>query len=332
MKKASCFSLVVIVLLVLCNSIFADPDRLNSNLSRIPPNPVFCVSYDLLAFGDVAEYETYMRKALIMPEFVTYEMLRELGNFDGAYASDTRWRNIKTFKITDCYYSFESGISLNVYVKPIEAEARKSQNNCTQIYHYTEDLRQSASDGYCILQLKGVQYRYINGELSSIQWETPSNVFKLGIDEADKVGREAGTLMSYILYSRTSVLAITALSTTIELCLLFQKVRCVAWIVAIPWFLFAMLQLFDLPPVLSKKVRRMEDAQQRRGYRRRSGIVKLVVAAVFAGTTLMGLREPLAMLICTVLAIVLLVLAVKQQAWLDTKYLPQPADIQSEPL
>ena len=86
----------------------------------------------------------------------------------------------------------------------------------------------------------------------------------------------------------------------------------------------------NIPPVRSKKLKGIEDTQLQRKYRRGCGITKLIVAAVFAGITLMGLREPVAMLIFTVLGIALLVLAVKQQRWLDSKYLSPTTDIQSE--
>lgn len=341
MKKAICLSLVATLLLLVCVYTSFYTDRENKNRNYVPPNPTFCVLYEMLGFTDSAEYQEYMRHAPIMPAFVTYEMLGALGDVQYALVLEEYW-NRKNFKITDCYYSFReddkegTDYSISAYVKPLLEDYKDEASfhidePYRQIYHYTEDLRKSESDGYCVLELKDVQYRYIDGELRSIQWETPSNVFKLSIDEADKVGREAGTLLSYMLYSRTSVLAITALSTTIELCLLFQKLRCVTWIVAIPWFLLGMLQLLNIPPVRSKKVKRIEDIQLQRKYRRGCGITKLIVAAVFAGITLMGLREPIAMLICTVLAVALLVLAVKQQRWLDKKYLPQAAAVQSEP-
>ena len=342
MKKAICLSLVVTLLLLAFGCIYAYNDRSGQRLSHAnDSNPIFSYTPEWLGFLNDEEYETYMRSAPIMPAFVTYEMLRELGDVSYAVAFDESALRKKNYRITDCYYSFRNDdkegtdYGLDTYAKPLledykDAASFHIDEPYQQIYHYTEDLRKSESDGYRVLELKGVQYRYIDGELNTIQWETPSHVFQLHFNEPDKVGREEGTLLSYMLRSRTSVLAITALSTTIGLCLLFQSLRCVTWIVAIPWFLLGILQVLNIPPVRSKKLKGIEDTQLQRKYRRGCGITKLIVAAVFAGITLMGLREPIAMLIFTVLGIALLVLAVKQQRWLDGKYLPQTANIQSE--
>lgn len=344
MKKAICLSLVATLLLLVFGCGYAYIDRSGQKLSHAnDSNPIFSYTPEWLGFTDIEEYETYMKTAPIMPAFVTYEMLRELGDVSYAVTLDESALRKKNYRITDCYYSFRNDdkegtdYGIHTYAKPLledykDAASFHIDEPYQQIYRYTEDLRRSESDGYRVLELKGVQYRYINGELRSIQWEAPSHVYVLSIDEPDKVGLDDGTMMHYILYAPTTVLAITALSTTIELCLLFQKFRCATWIVAIPWFLLGVLQLLNIPPVRSKRIKGIEDTQLQRKYRRGCGIIKLIVAAVFAGITLMGLREPIAMLIFTVLGIALLVLAVKQQRWLDGKYLPQTAGIQSEAL
>lgn len=219
MKKAICLSLAATLLLLVFGCVYAYKEKADTKCYHITHlYPGWFISYEFLGLNNGEEYEAYMRSAPIMPAFVTHEMLGALGKVQYSVTTDERWSIIKNYRITDHNYWFyedgkaETDYSLNVYVKPV-LECVKDNTTIRigepyqQIYHYTEDLRKSESDGYRVLELKGVQYRYIDGELNTIQWETPSHVFQLRFDEPDKVGRESGTLMSYILYSRTSVLA-----------------------------------------------------------------------------------------------------------------------------
>lgn len=128
----------------------------------------------LLSLWTQWEYRIFLATAELPEDFVTYDMLKPIGQFKG-------YVNLGEADYSQSYYSFadENGVELALYIKPLEeAEGYDAAENPPD----PRDLRTLPEEGIREYYCGALRYRYLEGKLLTIRWVFGDKEFVLYMD------------------------------------------------------------------------------------------------------------------------------------------------------
>lgn len=142
----------------------------NSEVSREDP-----MGEHALYYYDYAEYLHFLDTAKLPEDFVSYEEISMLGEFDGFVCLD----GTKVEKGSSLFYSFKTddGWECNVYVYHEERESLLSP--LLEEVLNKEDLRTLREERKGYFMIDGMTYGYAKGKLISVKWEDEGIIFVL---------------------------------------------------------------------------------------------------------------------------------------------------------
>jgi len=203
------------------------------------------ITYRDIHFSVLEEYEEQLQKEGELPAFITYDMLREIGEFKSfvclSAASFAESQNYCYFLIDDCDYE----LMLSIYNRPkkevIIKELPKTKNVANE-----SDLRTSGKQGSCRFELGAITYRYAkDGRLSTIRWVTQTHIILLTVSDSSKdfadYDLEADTFVSKLLNAHTAKKTVKEFNKSIRDSLPKKygwNQCCVYWL---PWILVAVV-------------------------------------------------------------------------------------------
>lgn len=152
-------------------SLSSSCESTDSEVSREDP----VVEHAQLYYYDYAEYLHFLDTAKLPEDFVSYEEISMLGEFDGFVCLD----GTKVEKGSSLFYSFKTddGWECNVYVYHEERENLLSP--LLEEVLNKEDLRTLREERKGYFMIDGMTYGYTKGKLNSVKWEDEGIIFVL---------------------------------------------------------------------------------------------------------------------------------------------------------
>ena len=282
---------------------------------------VYCVSPNFLGVESLREYKLALRLLKKDKDFIEYDALQQIGGFS-YFVYNSNWPD---GEFGSYMYEFDNGSRLAIYAKLREAGNQESyqemqpENLMDMRFCYAEEPSQIMLDGIC--------YCYTDGKLSEIAWENKTHEFELTLAEnLNHLEPGDGTFIGELLNGRTAKTAIEQLERSIRLGLAVRKTQEVRlllqWIAAGTYLVWGVLQLLNIPAEFGKKsVTQLEEDGLCKKYRRSCGILKLLLAAVFACMGFADLLEPVYKLAFLSVYALVLILVLVQQLLLNREYL-----------
>ena len=153
-------------------------------------------------FPDYEAYQEFLKENELPEDFVRYEDVWLLGEFQGLTILSNMMRGDYTcymYKLTD-----KTGYTFYLYVKHLENSEREFVEANSAVNVNTEDMRCLKSGDKGIFIQDGVEYDYVNGKLNSIQWQqtdilytiSSSNPYELFSNYPENADTAIGYLMN----------------------------------------------------------------------------------------------------------------------------------------
>lgn len=206
MKKAIlCMIFSLLILFSACSNEIEDAEKDRNTVlnigNTIEASNEYEVEYPLESIDSVEEYNEFLTEKSIEQKFLSYSMLRKIGEFEGI----TFLSNAKVGDYSNYMYELcdASGYTLYLYVKIGNSEDNEKVVSEERVDpHDLRKLNDKSSGTYVC---EDYEYRYVNGELLSIRWENGAYSFVLsGETMLSNYPETQTTILGSLLSAETS--------------------------------------------------------------------------------------------------------------------------------
>lgn len=167
--------LCIAILLCSCNVYDRsnNQENHNSTISDVETEqPIVNVDYSTLRFDSKKEYDDFMDKNTISENFISYNMLKKLGEFDSmVFLTNT---NIGDYGQYLYFFIDDSGHKLALYVESRilkhDFHTYKDKYTCIDEINSTDMRYIDITDKTCVYYNENLLYTYVDGKLNSIIW------------------------------------------------------------------------------------------------------------------------------------------------------------------
>lgn len=160
---------------------------------------------------DYDEYCKYVASAKLPESFIHYSQIESMGEFKGFVTSPYN-PSEGVYFLTDA-----NGVELLLYYDPIDTSQSDLQNSLQLSSASSVDMRTYSEPTNGVVSIGALNYKYLNGELLSIQWSTDSSLLTLYTDSFQDypLDSEHSTFVSKILNRSEVSTALSALPDSV---------------------------------------------------------------------------------------------------------------------
>lgn len=213
MKRLIIWAALLCLLLTACTQ----QNTPTGSMTTAPSDP-WISDFDFLELDDMDSYKQFIQAAELPDNFVYYESLTALGEFDGLLILSPKTDDYEALEYSEYVYLFQdaNGYELTLWV----GDERTAQTPVAS--EYRGDMRVFSSAGEKLtgsVFCNDIEYRYNGGNLSYISWESNGIPFTLGTDtKAEGFYPEDGplTFVQELLHTDTNKAAIESFKTALE--------------------------------------------------------------------------------------------------------------------
>ena len=171
-------------------------------------------NYELLTLEGMEEYSSFLETMPEDEEFVTYDEIKEIGDFESFVVVSPYWRDY-----SHCLYGLRdnAGHKIGVYVNRMSEGEYIPEITVSHVADQT-DLRQIDSDEVEHYKANGMIYTYIEGKLSTIRWYVGEYEFILNSEPwLSELTVGENTFVSKMLSQETAVAAVESINAKVEM-------------------------------------------------------------------------------------------------------------------
>ena len=213
MKKLIIWAALLCLLLTACTQ----QNTPTGSVTTVPSDP-WISDHDFLALEDMDSYKKFIQAADLPDNFVYYESLTALGEFNGLLILSPKTDDYEALEYSEYVYLFQdaNGYELTLWVGSERTEKAPVASE------YQGDMRVISTTGEALtgsVFRNGVEYRYHGGKLSYISWESNGIPFTLGTDtKAEGFYPKDGplTFVQELLHTDTNKAAMESFKTALE--------------------------------------------------------------------------------------------------------------------